>query len=116
MKLSVKMDSDCLVGMLIERLEYWTKDKTVIELFEKMYDRVVDCFNGGDFDVMQIVDNDWVNWCDVFSQGEKEFGELSAVYERQSLGDCSCDNLDCGASFIESVDDDESPTMFLVRY
>ena len=41
------------------------------------------------------------------------FKELLKIYNEQGLGDCSCE---CNfADYIESVDNEDEPTMFLVR-
>ena len=59
----VKIDEYDAIDMLVKRVEYWTDDSDVIELFEQYYTSMVEggCFDGHDFDVMSIVDNDYVN-------------------------------------------------------
>jgi hypothetical protein len=61
--ISIQMDSDDMIQALVDRVGFWTDDSDVIELFEQYYERMVEggCFDGCEFDVMSIVDNDYVN-------------------------------------------------------
>lgn len=74
MSITVKLDEDTAVDMLVNRVGYWTDDEEVIELFEQYYENMVynGCFNGSDFDVMSIVDNDYVNNTSVTTREEFE--------------------------------------------
>ena len=115
MLVSVKIESEELVDLLMNRLkEMWTQDEDVLNLYRKMYEDYCDsgCWDGCEFDVMKIVDNDYVNYCDVISQGEESFKEILKIYKEQGLGDCSCE---CDYSYIEQVDNEDEPKMFLVR-
>lgn len=117
--ITVKIDKNDALNMLVERVRYWTQDEKEIELFEKMYDDYIwnGCFDGGDFDIMSIVDNDWVNYTSIIRPDEKDFKKLLKIYKEQGLGDCSCEDFDeYKISFIEAVDDDDKPSMFLVRH
>lgn len=107
----VKIDEDTLVEMLMERVEYWSSDWVTLALFRQMYESYVygGCFECMKLDVMQIVDNDYVNNCIIISEGEEGYEELLRVYEEQGLGDCSCEGV--GYDYIEAY---ESNT-FLVR-
>lgn len=111
----VEIDDDMALELLVNRVKVWTDDEQIINLYEKMYESYIDsgCFNGGEFNVMVIVDNDFVNYTRVVFKDEEEFDELLKVYNEQGLGDCSCE---CEfADYIESVDNEDEPTMFLVR-
>ena len=112
---NVCIDEDVLVEMLVNRLRCWTDDNNVVELYEKMYTNEVEggCFDGCKVDIMQIVDNDYVNYCSVVSEGDGEFDELLQIYKEQGCGDCSCESS--YYQYIEAVDDEDEPTMFLVR-
>lgn len=113
--MTIKIDEEQAVDMLLERLEYWTDDCATHELYRKMYESYVygGCFGGGEFDVMGIVDNDYINYCKIYEQGDEEFNELLRLYQEQGIGDISCE---CRfASYIEAVDDEEEPKAFLVR-
>lgn len=111
----VEIDDEMAIEMLVERVEFWTSDFKVINLFRKMYENYVygGVFESGKFNVMEIVDNDYINWTRVIGDDEEDFEEILKIYKEQGLGDCSCES-DI-ADYIESCDDEEKPTMFLVR-
>ena len=105
-----------LVDMLVNRfIEYWNdgKDDAVADLYRKMYENEVanGVFEGGKFNVMEIVDNDYVNYCDIISEGDEGFEEILNLYKEGNY-DISGDT---NYSYIEAVDNEDSPTMFLVR-
>lgn len=60
---SIQMDSDDMIQALVDRVGYWTDDSDVREVFEQYYEHMVEdgCFDGCEFNVMSIVDNDYVN-------------------------------------------------------
>ena len=111
----VNIDNGMALDMLLDRLEHWTDDHTTYRLYEAMYENYIDCgcFDGGDFDVMAIVDNDYVNYCDVISEGDEAYNNIKKLYEEEGCGDISCeDELNHGYNFIEA----EYKGNFLVRY
>lgn len=111
----VNIDNDMAVEMLLERLEQWTDDITTYRLYESMYENYVNggVFDGGEFNIMNIVDNDYVNYCDVISEGDESYDDIKKLYEEQGLGDISCEyELNHGYSYIESEYDDS----FLCRW
>lgn len=111
----VRIDEDTALEMLLDRLEHWTSDETTYHLYEAMYQSYIDsgCFEGMEFDVMVIVDNDYVNYCDVISEGDEAYEDIKELYEREGITDISCeDELNHGYSFIEA----EYDGSFLVRY
>lgn len=110
----VNIDNDRAVDMLLERLGYWTDDITTHRLYEAMYEHYVydGCFDGGDFDIMTIVDNDYVNWCTVITEDDEAYKDIKELYEREGITDISCEHeLNHGYSFIEAEYDGN----FLVR-
>lgn len=110
----VNIDNDRAVDMLLERLEHWTDDITTHRLYEAMYENYAygGCFDGGEFDVMAIVDNDYVNWCTVISEGDDAYEDIKKLYDAEGLGDISCEHgLNNGYSYIEAEYEDS----FLVR-
>lgn len=114
--INIKIENETALDMLIERLKVWTDNREAIALYEKMYESYIDggCFDGCEFDPMVIVDNDWVNYCKIISAGDEDFDSVLKEYkENDGCGDISCGNT--GYSFIESVDDEDDPTAFLVR-
>lgn len=110
----VRIDEDEFLDMLINRVEYWTQSKDVINLYEEMYKNYIEsgCFDDIEMNINAIVDNDFVNYCSVIEEGEEGFNEVLEVYKNQGLGDCSCE--DCNGSFIEAVSEDEK--MILIRW
>lgn len=109
--LTIRIDEDTAIELLVERVTQWTEDEDVIELYRRMYDRYVygGVFDYGEFDVKAIVDNDYVNWCRVVCEGEEDYEEIKAWFDENDCGDCSCE-LDC-CDFIEA----EYNGYFLVR-
>lgn len=111
--MKVEIDNDTALEMLMDRVRFWTDDPDVIELYEKMYSDYVDegVFEGGEFDVMQIVDNDYVNYCGTISPEDEHFSEIVEAFKNGDR-DISCS--DFGYSYVEAVNEDE--TLALVRY
>lgn len=108
----VNIDNDTALEMLINRLKFWTDDACAIALYEQMYENYVDggCFDGGEFNVMMIVDNDYINWCSVISPGDDCYKEIKTLYDENGCSDISCE-CECGYNFIEA----EYNGYFLVR-
>ena len=109
----VKIDEDTAIEMLMDRVSQWTEDEEVQELYRKMYENYIydSVFDGGEFDVNAIVDNDYVNWCDALCEGDDLYEEIKAIYDEQGLGDCSCES-ESGISYIEA----EYHGIFLIRW
>lgn len=89
-----------------------------------MYDNYVynGCFEGAEINIMEVVDNDYVNHCDVLwppENGEtgydaEKYRKVLKIYNEQGLGDCSEYDIDC--SFIEAMAEDyDGNQVFLVR-
>lgn len=114
--ITVRIDEDTALEMLMERVEHWTDDTQIQALYESMYQSYIDCgcFDDNEFNVATIVDNDFVNWCSIVRYGDDDFEKIKAIYDEQGIGDCSCEHD--YFSFIEAVDDSENPTAFLMRY
>jgi hypothetical protein len=110
----VNIDNDTALKMLINRLKFWTDDADTIALYEQMYKHYIDggVFDSIDFDVMQIVDNDFINWCDVISPDDDCYDDIKALYDCEGITDISCEEKNHGYNFIES----EYNKYFLVRY
>jgi hypothetical protein len=115
---TVQIDEDTAVDMLMKRLDYWTDDEEVKDLYRKMYESYVGggCFDGGEFDIMSIVDNDYVNWCSTLCQedcSEADWNKLVELYE-EGTRDISCEEFeDINYDFIEAMNEDK--TMALMR-
>ena len=111
----VNIDNSTALEMLLNRLEHWTDDHTAYRLYEEMYENYIEsgCFDGGDFDINAIVDNDYINYCTVLDEGEEGYQGIDELYHRDGLGDISCDDeLNGGWNFIEA----EYNSSYLVRY
>ena len=61
--INVKIDETTLLNLFMSRLEYWTTDADVLELYESYLKELIDCgcFEGAELDVDVIVDNIYVN-------------------------------------------------------
>ncbi len=70
--MTVTIDNETALDMLVERVREWTDDDDVVALFATYYEGLVDegAFEGSDFDVMAIVDNDYVNWTEYGTREE----------------------------------------------
>ena len=117
--ITVKIDNDEALEMLMSRLSVWTSDEITLELYEKMYESYIDngFFDGCEFAVMTIVDNDYANWCDVVEKDEKNADDFERLIEMYNDGerDFSCEHLETiSGAFIEAVNDDERA--ILIRY
>ena len=111
--ITVQIDESDALDLLVERVEFWTEDRDVIGLYSQMYSYYLDCgvFEGGEFNVMGIVDNDYINYCSVIDDSDSNFEkimELALEGER----DISCEDL--GYSYIEAFNEDKG--LILVRY
>ena len=116
----VKISTDDLYNLFYNRLKVWrNEDSKDFKLFIKYYKR---CINDGIFkdmelDIMQIVDNDVVNLCNVIESDDEDFSKLLELYKEQGLGDVSCEEFPNRGKigFIEEVDDEDEPAAFLIR-
>lgn len=110
--ITIKMDENTVIDMLVDRVAQWTDDEDIIELYRKMYENEVyeGFFDNVEFDVMTIVDNDWVNNTDVVSRGDDNYDKILAWWKAYGCGYCA-DELDC-CDYIEA----EYNGDFLVRW
>lgn len=111
---NIRVPLEDALEMLTDRLRFWTKDEESIEMYRQMYESYLyaGVFEGAEFDVMGIVDNDWVNWCSFVEEGEEGWDALLECYRESGLGDCS---METNWGSIEAVDNENNPTCFLVR-
>ena len=72
--ITIKIDEETLIDMLVKRVKAWTDDDDILELFEKYYDSMVygGCYDGCEVDIMSIVDNDYVNNTSIVTREEFE--------------------------------------------
>lgn len=102
--ITVKIDEDELLEMLVKRVEFWTNDNKVIELYSKYYENMVygGCFEGAELDINSIVDNDYVNWCTVVDKDE--YNKDRAEYLRDEIKGFIEDNKD-EENFLQDLKD-----------
>ena len=105
--ITVLIEEDELLDMLIDRVRFWTDDKDVINLYEKMYEDMVNggCFEDSELNIRDIVDNDYVNWCSILYEDDSNFIDYLDEYKENGIGDR-----------IMAVNDRENPTMILIRW
>ena len=72
--ITVKIDEDTLLEMLLDRLEYWVSDEETINLYRGYYEKLIECgcFEGCELDIMSIVDNDYINNLETISKKDFE--------------------------------------------
>ena len=60
---TVTIDEDTLLEILLDRVKFWISDESVINLYRDYYEGLVysGCFEGCNLDIMSIVDNDYIN-------------------------------------------------------
>ena len=113
---TIQMDECNLLEMFEDRVRFWTDDEDIIKLYSKMYEWEIDAgmYDNRKVDVMIIVDNDWINYTEVLSDGDKYYDGIDELYHRQGLGDISCNHEENpnGYSYIEA----EYKGMYLLRW
>jgi hypothetical protein len=115
---TVQIDEDDLLEMLMDRVAVWTNDTEVQDLYEEMYKSYVNggVFEGAELNIMSIVDNDYVNYCSTICKedySEADWKKLVELYEDGNR-DISCEEFeDIRYSFIEAMNEDR--TMALMR-
>lgn len=58
-----RINETTLLNLFMDRLEYWTTDNDVLELYESYLRYLIDCgcFDGTELDVDMFVDNLYIN-------------------------------------------------------
>ena len=71
---TITIDEDILLKMLVDRIKHWTSDEFVINLYRDYYERLVysGCFEGCTLDIMMVVDNDYCNYLAPISKKDFE--------------------------------------------
>lgn len=61
--INVQIDEKTLLNLFMNRLEYWTTDSEVLELYEEYLQDLINggCFEGAELDVSLLVDNLYIN-------------------------------------------------------
>ena len=102
---TIQVFEDDLLSLLMERVASWNgsnlEDYWVYELYKQYYQNMLDsgAFNGSNFDVEQIVDNDWVNWLTFYSSKKEAIDDYDPEdwYEERVVAE-----LDSGEVLIYS--------------
>ena len=71
---TVTINENTLLEMLLDRLEFWTSNTSVINLYRDYYEGLVysGCFEGCTLDIMSVVDNDYINYLTTISKEDFE--------------------------------------------
>ncbi len=82
--ITVTIDENTLLNMLVDRVENFTSDEDVIELYENYYSLLIDSgyFDDAELDIYYIVDNDYINNFYVISSDD--FGQYNIEDENDS--------------------------------
>lgn len=93
--ITVTIDEATLLEMLLDRVEFWTSDESVINLYRDYYEGLVysGCFEGCELDIMSVVDNDYTNNLIVLNKEDfEDYGvesfeddKIEAFNEEQNL-------------------------------
>lgn len=61
--INVQIDETTLLNLFMDRMEYWTSDSDVLELYEEYLQVLIDngCFEGTVLEVNIIIDNLYIN-------------------------------------------------------
>ena len=80
---TVQIDESDLLDMLVERVKYWTDEKSTVDLFAGYYQSMIDggCFDGAYLNVSLIVDNDYNNNLSVYDSIEKACNDFNCTAE-----------------------------------
>lgn len=73
--ITVKIEEEQLIELLMNALKEWTTDPDTLELFEQYYTDCVNngCFEGAELDISLIVDNDYINYFRVMDKDDPEY-------------------------------------------
>ena len=77
---TVTIDEDILLEMFLDRLEFWTSNESVINLYRDYYKRLVysRCFEGCTLDIISIVDNDYLDNLETISKEDFEQWDIES--------------------------------------
>ena len=70
--INVKLNELTLLNLFMNRLEYWTTDSDVLELYEDYLKVLIDsgCFDSAELDVNMFVDNLYINDTSIMDKKE----------------------------------------------
>lgn len=70
--INVKINETTLLNLFIDRLEFWTSDSDVLELYENYLKDLIDCgcFEDAELDINMIIDNLYINDTSIMDKKE----------------------------------------------
>ena len=85
--IAITINEDTLLEMLLDRLEYWTSDEDVINLYRDYYEGLVysGCFEGCNLDIISIVDNDYLNNLTTISKEDFEQWSIESEIDNKII-------------------------------
>ena len=69
--INVQIDETTLLNLFMDRVEYWTSDADVLELYENYLEEMIDSgwFDGAELDVNMFIDNLYINDTSIMDRG-----------------------------------------------
>ena len=69
--INVKIDETTLLNLFMDRVEYWTSDDDVLELYQNYIEELINCgcFENSELDINLIIDNLYVNDTTIMDRG-----------------------------------------------
>ncbi len=109
----VEIDEDEALELLMARLDKWTEDKEVRDLFKKYFELLIECeiVESEPLDVKTFVDDAYETDTTIISEGDEHFEKLLELF-KQGDYECLCG---CGL-YIEVANDEDNPTCFLCSH
>lgn len=70
--INVKINETTLLNLFIDRLEFWTSDSDVLELYENYLKDLIDCrcFEDAELDINMFIDNLYINDTSIMDKKE----------------------------------------------
>ena len=77
---TVTIDEDILLDILLYRVKYWTRNENIIDLYRNYYRGLVSsgCFEGCKLDIKSIVDNDYLVNLTIITKKDFEDWEIES--------------------------------------
>ena len=111
--IKVMIDEDTLLKMLMDRLRVWNPSDIELELYENMFESEIESgiFENVELDIYSLVDNDYINYCTIISEGDKDYDKIKEIYDKEGCCDISCET---SYGYLEATNEDCD--VFLVRH
>nr|DAP90297.1 MAG TPA: hypothetical protein [Herelleviridae sp.] len=77
---TVTIDEDTLLELLLNRIEFWISNEDIINLYRDYYEGLVNsgCFEGCKLDIKKIVDDDYINNLTTISKEDFEQWDIES--------------------------------------